>query len=82
MTKLEGSANRRGEGFIAVRKGLGYCWSVAVAALPDEGKALMDKWLVKPDKDIQWIMQENLKKNRLVRIDIHWVEKWRGSTSE
>jgi hypothetical protein len=82
MTDLEGSANRRGEGFIALRKGLGYCWSVAVAALPDEGKALMEKWLVKPDKDIQWIMQENLKKNRLVRIDIHWVEKWRGSTSE
>jgi hypothetical protein len=28
---------------LVLRKGLGYCWSVAVAALPEEGKALMEK---------------------------------------
>jgi hypothetical protein len=78
MAGLEGIADRRKEEFIALRKGLGYCWSVAVAALPDEGKALMEKWLVKPDKDTQWIMQENLKKNRLVRMDAKWVEHWLG----
>ncbi len=61
--------NRRGEDFLALRKGLGYCWSVAVAALPDEGKALMEKWLNTADKDIQWIMRENLKKTRLARMD-------------
>jgi hypothetical protein len=55
---------------------LGYCWSVAVAALPIDGKALMEKWLVNPDKDVQWIMKENLKKNRLRRMDEHWVELW------
>ena len=54
-----------------------YCWSVAVVALPVEGKTLMEKWLVTPDKDIRWIMQENLKKARLVRMDAAWVEKWR-----
>jgi hypothetical protein len=52
---------------------------VAVAALPDAGKAFMEKWLAKSDKDIQWIMQENLKKNRLVRMEAPWVEYWRGS---
>jgi hypothetical protein len=67
---------RRGEDFIALRKGLGYCWSVAVVALPAEGKALMEKWLLSMDKDIRWIMKENLKKNRLSRMDADWVKKW------
>jgi hypothetical protein len=55
---------------------LGYCWSVAVAALPETGKPLMEKWLVSTNKDIQWIMQENLKKNRLSKVDPEWVRKW------
>jgi hypothetical protein len=79
MTRIEGTANRRGEDFTTLRKGLGYCWSVAVAALPGDGKALMEKWLANSAKDIRWIMQENLKKTRLVRMDADWVEKWRSS---
>lgn len=67
--------NRRTEDFLALRKGLGYCWSVAVAASLAEGKILMEKWCAQPDKDIRWIMRENLKKNRLIRIDANWVEK-------
>lgn len=70
--------NRDSEDFVALRKGLGYCWSVAVAALPDEGKRLMEKWLVDTDKDIRWIMRENLKKNRLARVDAGWVKKWQS----
>lgn len=73
---LEGAANRRSDDFIALRKGLGYCWSVAVAALPDEGKTLMEKWLANPDADIRWIMNENLKKARLERMDAEWVRQW------
>lgn len=75
---IEQADNRRNEDFLTLRKGLGYCWSVAVVALPAEGKALMEKWLVKPDKDVRWIMKENLKKARLVRMDAGWVKKWRG----
>jgi hypothetical protein len=78
---IEGVEDRRSEGFQALRKGLGYCWSVAVVALPDEGKTLMEKWLVHPDRDVQWIMKENLKKQRLVRMDAVWVEKWRQALS-
>jgi hypothetical protein len=74
---LERADNRRSENFLTLRQGLGYCWSVAVVALPAEGKALMEKWLVKSDKDIQWIMKENLKKTRLARMDTKWVKKWR-----
>ena len=68
--------DRKSEDFSALRKGLGYCWSVAVAALPDEGKRLMDKWLADTDKDIRWIMKENLEKKRLARVDAAWVFKW------
>jgi len=62
--------NRKSEDFVALRKGLGYCWSVAVAALPGEGKRLMEKWLVDADRDARWIMKENLKKNRLARVSL------------
>jgi hypothetical protein len=64
------------EALLVLRKGLGYCWSVVVAALPEEGKPFMEKWLVTTNKDIQWIMQENLKKNRLARMDREWVKRW------
>ena len=69
--------DRRDEGFLAFRKGIGYCWSVAVAALPPAGKPLMEKWLDHPDKDIRWIMKENLGKARLARMDADWVETCR-----
>jgi hypothetical protein len=66
--------DRRSDEFRALRKGLGYCWSVAVAALPEPGKAAMEKWFVSDDKDVRWIMKENLRKNRLIRMDAAWVE--------
>ena len=66
----------RDEDFQALRKGLAYCWSVAVAALPEQGKLLVEKWFASSDKDIRWIMTENLKKDRLRRMDADWVERW------
>jgi hypothetical protein len=69
---------RRSEAFQALRKGLGYCWSVAVAALPQEGRATMEAWFQVKDKDIQWIMKENLKKDRLARLDAAWVKQWQA----
>ncbi len=66
--------DRKTDTFKTLRQGLGYCWSVAVAALPETGKPLMEKWLVGPDDpDVRWIMRENLKKNRLARMDAAWV---------
>jgi hypothetical protein len=73
---ISGIGMRRDESFIALKKGLGYCWSVAAAAAPLEGKRLMEKWFATTDSDIRWIMKENLKKNRLMRIDPEWVGNW------
>jgi hypothetical protein len=75
---IERAENRQNDDFLTLRKGLGYCWSVAVVALPAEGRVIMEKWLVKSDKDIQWIMKENLRKARLARMDSDWVRKWRA----
>jgi hypothetical protein len=74
-TSLDQSRSRKSEAFRVLRQGLGYCWSVAVAACPDEGKALMEKWCADPDPDIRWIMRENLRKNRLVRMDPTWTAR-------
>ena len=75
---MENSADAGSEGFRVFQQGLGYCWSVVVAAAPAEGKRLMEKWLACNDRIIRRVMQENLKKNRLVRMDAAWVEKWRA----
>lgn len=70
------AADRRAPEFLALRKGLGYCWSVAVSSLPAEGKPRMEQWFAESDKDVKWIMRENLKKRRLARMDAAWVEGW------
>jgi len=67
-------ADRKDEGFIALKKGLAYCWSVAIVALPDEGKQRFEKLVAYDDKDIKWIIRENLKKDRLKRMDQEWTE--------
>jgi hypothetical protein len=70
-------AERKTEPYKVLRQGLGYCWSVAVVALPEAGKPAMEKWLVCPDPDVRWIMRDNLKKSRLSRMDAVWVARWR-----
>jgi len=67
-------ADRKDEGFIALKKSLAYCWSVAIVALPDEGKQRFEKLVAYDDKDIKWIIRENLKKDRLKRMDQEWTE--------
>jgi hypothetical protein len=78
--------NRKDEALAVLKKGLGYGWSVAVAASPAAGKRYMEKWISSPDRDIQWIMKENLTKNRLVKLDADWVtrqsKKLRAQTSK
>lgn len=71
------ASDRRSESFKVLRKGLGYCWSVAVAACPQIGKPLFEAWLTSQDKDVRWIMKENLRKARLQRMDVEWVERCR-----
>lgn len=75
-TSLVREKDRKSEDFKTLRQALGYCWSVAIVALPSEGKSAMEKWLVNHDPDVAWIMRENLKKNRLTRMDARWVKEW------
>jgi len=65
---------RKTEEFRVLKKGLAYCWSVAIAALPEEGKTRFAAWTNTNDPDIRSILRENLKKNRLIRLDPAWVE--------
>jgi len=37
---------------------------------------MMEKSLRSTNKEITWIMEENLKKNRLIKMDKAWVEAW------
>lgn len=71
---MEKAEDARDDSFKVLRQGMGYCWSVVVAALPEAGKPMIERWLNSPDKDIRWIMKENLKKNRLVKMDADWVK--------
>ncbi len=75
---LAAVADRRSDDFRVLRQTLGYCWSVAVAALPETGKPLMERLLASPDRDVVWIARENLRKNRLARMDAEWVSRLTG----
>ena len=75
---LQDAEDRRADEFQALRKGLGYCWSVAVAAYPEAGKQAMERWFAIDDRDVLWIMKQNLRKKRLTRMDAEWVERWKA----
>jgi hypothetical protein len=74
--RMAEATDRTTDAFHALRKGMGYCWSVAVAAAPGEGKKHMERWMGSADADVAWVMKENLGKRRMVRMDPGWVEKW------
>jgi hypothetical protein len=61
-------AERRSAGVRSLRQALGYCWSVAVAAVPDEGVPRFLALAESPDPDVAWIVRENRKKARLQRV--------------
>lgn len=70
--------DRHSDGFRILRQGLGYAWSVVVAADPMLGKPWLERWFSSSDPDIRWILRENLKKSRLRRSDADWVDYWQA----
>jgi HEAT repeat protein len=72
--ELPALADRRSDEFRTLRKTLGYAWSVAIVALPEEGKPLFEHLLESDDPDIRWVARENMRKKRLERMDREWVE--------
>ena len=67
LERLVTGGERRSDAFRALRQGLGYSLSVVVAAAPDDGFAYMRELAASSDKDVQWILRENLKKKRLAK---------------
>jgi hypothetical protein len=65
--------DRKTDAVRTLRQGLGYCWSVAIVAAPEYGKSLFEGLTISPDPDVKWIVRENLKKNRLIKMDKEWV---------
>ncbi len=71
-------AGRRAEPFRVLRQALGYAVSVFVAALPAEGFELLRKAASLDDRDIAWVVNENLAKKRLTRSHAAEVESVRA----
>ena len=38
----------------------------------------MGKRFESPDKDIRWVMNQNLNESRIYRADPNWVDRWKG----
>jgi hypothetical protein len=72
--KVSEEKDKKSDDYRVLKKTLGYAWSVVVAAQPDVGKARMEKWITSDDRDIRWVMKNNLKKNRLIKMDPDWVQ--------
>jgi hypothetical protein len=67
--------DRRSDEFRTLRQALGYCWSVVVASNPEYGWPRIEYWCGSSDSDVRWLLRENLKKARLIRLDPARVEK-------
>ncbi|WP_185957240.1 hypothetical protein [Gracilimonas mengyeensis] len=67
--------DRLNEPEIALRKALAYGWSVFIVASPTAGKKQFEALFDLTGKHIKWIIKQNLKKNRLLKLDPEWVEK-------
>ena len=59
---------RKREDVKVLRQATGYTISVIVAALPEQGFALMRECALWGDPDITWALRENLKKKRLAKF--------------
>lgn len=73
-SSIEAVKDRKSDEFNTLKKGMAYCWSVAICEAMEVGKSMFEPWLESKDKDVIWILKENLKKNRLIKIDKNWVE--------
>jgi len=71
------AGERRRDGVRTLRQALGYAWSVAVVAAPEAGRPAFAALRDLGDRDVDWIVAENLRKKRLERMDAAWVAELR-----
>ena len=62
---MAAAKERKDDGFRVLRQALGYGWSVAAAAAPNNAVPYFEKWLRSTDKDVAWVMKSNLAKARI-----------------
>ena len=67
--------NKLSDQEVSLRKALGYGWSVVIVSTPKNGKDYFEKLFRLSGKHVNWIIRENLKKNRLIKMDSEWVKK-------
>lgn len=72
---LKSHPDPKSDAFFTLRKALGYGWSVAVAYVPEIGKPYFTQLAKDPHPQVCWVVKENLKKKRLLRLDAEWVNK-------
>jgi hypothetical protein len=65
IARFANAGDRGSEEFNALRKTLGYSLSVVVCGAPAEGFEYLRQLAASGNKHIQWIVRENLKKDRL-----------------
>jgi hypothetical protein len=80
LIRLQGlpQAQQKTEGNQVLAKGLSFTISMFVAALPEEGFARMEQWLMQADKNTRRILNENLGKARLTRRYSSEVARLKG----
>lgn len=69
---------RADDRFKTLRKALGYCWSVAVAAAPAAGFGRFERWVSVDDRDVLWVVRSNMGKARMRSADPDRWERLRA----
>src|SRR5258706_3683076 len=67
-SSLSAATDRKTDDFKVLRKALGYCWSFAAAAAPNNARPYFEKWMRSTAKDVAWVMKSNLGKTRMDRL--------------
>jgi hypothetical protein len=67
LSAIQAQEKGRSEAFKVLRKTLGYSLSVLVENDPVKGFAYLHELVKSKDSDLRWIVNENLKKNRLIK---------------
>jgi hypothetical protein len=74
METIELEKNVKNEDYRVFKKAMGYCISVAIVANPEKGKEYFEEWMRSPSLEIRWVLSENLKHDRLRKMDSEWVD--------
>jgi len=74
MELIELEKNVKSDEYKTFKKTMGYCISVAIVANPQKGKEFFEEWMRSPNLEIRWVLSDNLKHERLRKMDSEWVD--------